>query len=394
MRLPGGFLASGVMAGVRKKRKADLALLAAPNGAHGAAVFTKNRFQAAPVVLSRRGLKQSGGRVKAVVVNSGCANAATGAAGLAAARRVRRRAAELIGCPPDEVFVASTGVIGVVLPDAKIRGGLPEAVRRLSTSGLAAAAKAILTTDVGPKVAEASFRLGGRRGRVVGLAKGAGMIHPDMATMLAFVMTDAAATPEFLRRALREAVAGTFNAISVDGDTSTNDTVLLMASAALRNVPLRGGAAAAGFVRALKEVCRDLAWMIVRDGEGATRVMEITVTGARSPREAKLAANAVATSPLVKTALSSGDPNWGRILGAVGRSGARFSERNVTLKVGPLTLVSKGTIAPYREKDAARLFSRERVPVTVDLGAGSASATKLAANLGHPYVSLNADYRS
>ena len=393
MKLPGGFLASGVRAGLRKKRP-DVALLLAEKGANAAAVFTKNRFRAAPVVLSCRGLKRSGGRVKAVVVNSGCANAATGAAGLAAARRVRNRAAELIGCPPEEVFLASTGVIGVVLPDAKIRAALPDAVRRVSKGGLPAVSHAILTTDVGPKVAEASFRAGGRRGRVVGVAKGAGMIHPDMATMLGFVMTDAAASPAFLGRALREAVDTSFNAISVDGDTSTNDTVLLMASGALRNAPLDGEHGGADFARALRDVCRDLAWMIVRDGEGATRVMEITVTGARSPREAKLAANAVATSPLVKTALSSGDPNWGRILGAVGRSGARFSERNVTLKVGPLTLVSKGTIAPYREKDAARLFSRERVPVTVDLGAGSASATKLAANLGHPYVSLNADYRS
>ena len=393
MRLPDGFLASGVRAGLRKKRP-DVALLLAEKGADAAAVFTKNRFRAAPVVLARRGLKKSGGRVTAVVVNAGCANAATGAAGLAAARRVRNRAAELIGCPPEEVFLASTGVIGVVLPDAKIRAALPDAVRRVSKAGLSAVSHAILTTDVGPKVAEASFRVGGRRGRVVGVAKGAGMIHPDMATMLGFVMTDAAASPAFLGRALREAVDTSFNAISVDGDTSTNDTVLLMASGALRNAPLDGEHGGADFARALRDVCRDLAWMIVRDGEGATRVMEITVTGARSPREAKLAANAVATSPLVKTALSSGDPNWGRILGAVGRSGARFSERNVTLKVGPLTLVSKGTIAPYREVDAARLFSRERVLVTVDLGAGSASATKLAANLGHPYVSLNADYRS
>ena len=397
MKLPRGFLASGVRAGIRKKRP-DVALLLAENGADAAAVFTKNRFQAAPVVLARRGLKKSGGRVKAVVVNSGCANAATGAAGLAAARRVRSRAAELIGCPPEEVFVASTGVIGVVLPDAKIRAALPDAVRRVSKSGISAASHAILTTDVGPKVAQASFRIGVRRGRVVGVAKGAGMIHPDMATMLGFVMTDAAATPPFLRRALREAVDASFNVISVDGDTSTNDTVLLMASGAIRNAVLDGDGDGDGdgvdFVRALTEVCRDLAWMIVRDGEGATRVMEVTITGARSAREAELAANAVATSPLVKTALHGGDPNWGRILAAVGRSGARFSERKVTLAVGPLTLVSRGTISAYREKDAARLFGKERVPVTVDLGAGHATATRLSCDLGPDYVSLNADYRS
>lgn len=395
MKLPKGFLASGVRSGIRKKRP-DVALILAEKGADAAALFTKNRFQAAPVILARRGLSKSGGRVKAVVVNSGCANAATGAAGLAAARRVRSRAAELVGCPPEEIFVASTGVIGVVLPDGKVRAALPDALRRLSTFGLSAAAHAILTTDVGPKVAKAFFRADGRRGRIVGVAKGAGMIHPDMATMLAFVMTDAAATPAFLKRVLKSAADSSFNAISVDGDTSTNDTVLVLASGALANAPLDGdgGGEGAGFARALTDVCRRLAWMMVRDGEGATRVMEITITGARSVREAALAAHAVATSPLVKTALHGGDPNWGRILAAVGRSGARFSERKVTLTVGRLTLVSKGTIAAYREADAARLFSKERVPVTVDLGAGNASATKFSCDLGHDYVSVNADYRS
>jgi glutamate N-acetyltransferase/amino-acid N-acetyltransferase len=332
--------------------------------------------------------------VRAVVINSGCANAATGADGLAAARRVRARAAAIVGCPAEEVFVASTGVIGVVLPDAKVRAALPDACRRLSVSGISAASHAILTTDVGPKVAQASFRGGGRRGRIVGIAKGAGMIHPDMATMLAFVMTDAAATPTFLSRSLKEAADASFHAISVDGDTSTNDTVLVMASGALGNPPLDGANDGTPFVEALTEVCRQLAWMMVRDGEGATRVMEIRITGARSEREARLAAHAVATSPLVKTALHGGDPNWGRILAAVGRSGARFSVRRVTLRVGDLTLVRSGTIAPYREKDAARLFSKELVPVRVDLGAGTAVATKLSCDLGHDYVSVNADYRS
>ncbi len=395
MKLPKGFLASGVRAGLRKTRR-DVALILAEKGANAAAVFTKNRFQAAPVVLSRSGLARSGGRVKAVVVNSGCANAATGAVGLAAARRVRARAADLVGCPAEEVFVASTGVIGAVLPDAKIRAALPDALRRLSASGLSAAAQAILTTDVGPKVSQARFRAGHRRGRIVGFAKGAGMIHPDMATMLAFVMTDAAATPAFLKRSLVHAADSSFNGISVDGDTSTNDTVLLMASGSLGNPPLDAEEEIGGadFGRALTEVCRQLAWMMVRDGEGATRVMEIRITGARTAREAALAAHAVATSPLVKTALHGGDPNWGRILAAVGRSGARFSARNVSLAVGRLTLVSRGTIAAFNEKDAARLFSKELVPVSVDLGAGSATATKLSCDLGHDYVSLNADYRS
>ncbi len=390
MRLPRGFLASGVRAGIRKKRQ-DLGLIVVDGGANAAAVFTKNKFQAAPVVLSKSALKKSGGRVKAVVANAGCANAVTGRAGLDAAKRVRGRAAELLHCSPDEIFVASTGVIGVVLPDKKIREALPDAVNRLSTGGIDAFSHAILTTDVGPKVAQASFTIGGKRGRIVGVAKGAGMIHPNMATMLSFIATDAALTPAVIHRELKAAVDLSFNAISVDGDTSTNDCVLLMASGDLGNDeqgPLDD------FRRALTQVCRELSWMIVRDGEGATRVMELEVTGARSERDAKLAAHAIATSPLVKTALNGGDPNWGRILAAVGRSGARFSIHKVSLTAGNIALVRKGEPVDYREKDAARVFARERVPLRVDLGGGNARAVILASDLGHDYVSLNTDYRS
>jgi glutamate N-acetyltransferase/amino-acid N-acetyltransferase len=413
LKLPKGFLASGVRAGIRKKRP-DLGLIVAPDGAAAAAVFTRNRFQAAPVTLSKAALKKSGGRVKGVVVNAGCANAVTGREGLDAAKRVRARAAELLRCSSDEIFLASTGVIGVVLPDKKVRESLPDAVTRLSPGGIDALSHAILTTDVGPKLAQATFTLGGRRGRVVGVAKGAGMIHPNMATMLGFVMTDAALDAGTLQWALKEAVEQSFNAVSVDGDTSTNDCVLLMASGKLGN-PSPGasprsappspagrestseasrGEGLADFQRALNAVCRDLAWMIVRDGEGATRVMELEVRGARSERDARLAAHAVATSPLVKTALHGGDPNWGRILAALGRSGARFSVKRVSLAAGPVTLVVNGEPAAYREKDAARVFGRERVPITLDLGGGSARAVVLSCDLGHDYVSLNADYRS
>ena len=390
MKLPKGFLASGVRAGIRKKRP-DLGLIVAENGATAAAVFTRNKFQAAPVTLSKSALKKSGGRVKAVVVNAGCANAVTGREGLEAAKRVRTRAAELLRCDENEIFLASTGVIGVVLPDKKVTESLPDSITRLSAGGIDALSHAILTTDVGPKVAQATFTLGGKRGRLVGVAKGAGMIHPNMATMLAFVMTDANLSPATLQRALRASVDQSFNAISVDGDTSTNDCVLLLASGKLGN---ESRADLADFQRALDSVCRELAWMIVRDGEGAIRVMEIEVAGARSERDAKLAAHAVATSPLVKTALHGGDPNWGRILAAVGRSGARFSIKRVSLTAGAITLVRNGQPAPYREKDAARVFSRERVPLKVDLGGGSARAVVLSSDLGHDYVSLNADYRS
>ena len=390
MRLPKGFLASGIRAGIRKKRP-DLGLIVAPKGANAAAVFTQNRFLAAPVVLSKASLKKSGGRVRGVVVNAGCANAITGQKGLDAAKRVRERAAELLRCPVDEIFSASTGVIGVVLPDKKVREALPDAIARLSSGGIDALSHAILTTDIGPKVAQASFAIGGKRARIVGVAKGAGMIHPNMATMLAFVMTDAAIAPKALQRALKEAVDQSFNAISVDGDTSTNDTVLLLSSGAIAN---GDDSDLAGFQKALNQICRDLAWMIVRDGEGATRVMEIEVRGARSSRDAELAAHAIATSPLVKTALHGGDPNWGRILGAVGRSGARFSTRRVSLRAGSVTLVANGEPAEYREKDAARVFSRERVPIIVDLGSGNAGAVRLSSDFGPDYVAINADYRS
>ena len=392
MKAPRGFLLSGVRAGIRRKRP-DLALVVAEDGASAAAVFTKNRFQAAPVVLSRRALLKSRGRVKAVVVNAGCANAITGREGLDAARRVRARAAELVHCREEEVFLASTGVIGVLLPEAKIRLALPEAVARLSPSGLDAASHAILTTDIAPKTARATFRHGGRRGSIVGFAKGAGMIHPNMATMLGFLMTDAAASPALLRAALREAVDASFNAISVDGDTSTNDTVLLLASGKMGG-PALDDESAGDFRRALREVCLSLARMIVRDGEGATRLLHLEVRGARNEKDARLAAYAAATSTLVKTALAGGDPNWGRILAAVGRSGARFSAGRISLEVGGLTLVRDGRPVDYREKDAARIFSREGVPVVVDLGAGRASASLITCDLGHDYVSLNADYRS
>ncbi|MFZ2490213.1 MAG: bifunctional glutamate N-acetyltransferase/amino-acid acetyltransferase ArgJ, partial [Thermoanaerobaculia bacterium] len=315
MKLPKGFLASGIRAGIRKKRP-DLGLIICEGGANAAAVFTQNKFQAAPVVLSRASLKKSGGRVRAVVVNAGCANAITGREGLEAAKRVRSRVAELLDCAENDVFQASTGVIGVVLPDKLIRHALPGSVARLSAGGGEALSHAILTTDVGPKVAQATFTIDGRRARIFGVAKGAGMIHPNMATMLAFVMTDAEVAPAKLQTSLKQAVDQSFNAISVDGDTSTNDTVLVMASGKVGNA---ANADLTDFQRALDAVCRELAWLIVRDGEGATRVMEIEVTGAKSEKDAKLAAHAVATSPLVKTALHGGDPNWGRVAMAIGK---------------------------------------------------------------------------
>ena len=393
MNLPRGFFASGIRSGIRRKRP-DLALIIAEGGANAAAIFTKNRIVAAPVTISRNALRKTGGRIRAVVINAGCANAVTGAAGLAAARRVQARAAELLDCDRNEVFLASTGVIGELLPDQLVRTALPDAIARLSVRGVEAVSHAILTTDLGPKVAMATFPWQGGRARIVGIAKGAGMIHPNMATMLAFLMTDVPASPAFLRAALVEASAESFNAISVDGDTSTNDTALLMASGAAGGPLVEESREREGFVQVLREVCRKLAWMIVRDGEGATRVMEIEVSGARTKQDARRAAHAVATSPLVKTALHGGDPNWGRMLAALGRSGARFSPSRVTLKVGAVTLVHNGEPNGYREAEAARVFARELVPVHLSIGSGPGRAVIMSSDLGHDYVSLNTDYRS
>lgn len=393
VKLPRGFAASGVEAGLKPGRP-DVALIAAKDGANAAALFTKNLFLAAPCVLSKESLRKARGRVKGVVVNAGCANAVTGEAGMAAAVRVQETAAGLLGCKAEEVQVASTGVIGVVLPDGKVRAALPGAAASLSGDGLDPLSRAILTTDVGPKVASAGYVWQGRRGTVVGVAKGAGMIHPNMATMLAFVMTDAPASPAFLRKVLVEANEVSFNAISVDGDTSTNDTVLLMASGKLGGKAMASPDGTESFVKAVTKVCRELAWKIVRDGEGASRVMEIEVRGARSAKDAKLTAHAIATSPLVKTALAGGDANWGRILAAAGRSGARFDPEKSSLTVGGLRMVAKGMPLPYSEAKATELFRKERVPMVVSLGDGPGRATLLSCDLGHPYVTLNGDYRT
>jgi glutamate N-acetyltransferase/amino-acid N-acetyltransferase len=371
-----------------------LALFVAESGATCAAIFTTNRFRAAPVVLSESALRRNGGNVRAVLVNSGCANAITGRSGTQAAREVRRRAAQLLGCPETEILLASTGVIGTPLPKATIRSALPDAVARLSAHGVEAASHAILTTDVGPKVARAAFTWNGRRANLVGVAKGAGMIHPRMATMLGFLMTDAPASAAFLKQVLRESASKTFNAISVDGDTSTNDSVFLMASNRIEGPRMDSGSDTAGFRSAMDSVCRQLAWMIVRDGEGASRVLDVEVRGAKSERDARVAAHAIGTSPLVKTAIHGGDPNWGRFLAALGRSGVRFSARRLAMRFGDVTIVKNGSVASYRERDAVRVFAKERVPVVIDLGTGRAGASLLVSDLGHDYVSLNADYRT
>jgi glutamate N-acetyltransferase/amino-acid N-acetyltransferase len=389
-----GFRFAALEAGIKKRGGLDLGLLLADAPVTAAAVLTRNRVRAAPVQLTAERIRA--GRARAVLVNAGCANAATGRPGLAAARATTAALARVLGAPEEQVLPASTGVIGALLPAEKILPRVAELVAAARPEGLDAFSRAILTTDRGPKLAEAVARVGARTARVVGVAKGAGMIHPDMATTLAFVVTDAAIAAAPLRSALRAATDATFNALTVDGDTSTNDTLVCMASGRAGNAAIRGpGPAYRAFVAALTAVLEALGKQIVADGEGAEHLVTVEVVGARSAAEARAAARAVATSNLVKTALFGKDPNWGRILGAAGRSGARFDPERVALRIGGVPIVRRGVgLGPDAEARAHEVMRRPEYEITLDLGAGRAAARYLTCDLGHGYVSCNADYRS
>jgi glutamate N-acetyltransferase/amino-acid N-acetyltransferase len=387
-----GFRAAGISAGIKASGAPDLALLVSDPPAQAAAVFTTNRALAAPVVISRDHLQRSSGRASAIVVNSGCANACTGDDGMQAARDMAADTARLVGCPVEQVLVASTGVIGVALPMEKIRNGLPVAFRALSSDQGAAAARAIMTTDPFPKEAAAHISLGGNDVAIGGMAKGSGMIEPMMATMLGFVTTDAAVPPGLLERALREAVEDTFNAITVDGECSTNDCVMLLANGA-------SGATVdettyAVFLDGLRTVCRELALGIVRGGEGATKLVTVTVTGGATAADARKAAKAIANSPLVKTAIHGGDPNWGRLIAVAGRAGVEFELSRAAVVIGSIVLFKDGR--PYDEAApaAAVYLQGTDITVSVDLGAGHQSSTVWTCDLSAEYVRINADYRT
>ncbi len=390
--IPRGFRAAGLAAGI-KKEGADLALVAADAAGPAAAVYTTNRVQAAPVLVSREHL--STGRARAVVINSGCANAATGARGLADAREMTALVAGALGGFPQEVGVASTGVIGAHLPIEKLRLAIPKAVAALSREGGADAARAIMTTDTRPKEALVTLRLGGREVHVGAMAKGSGMIAPRLATLLAVLTTDAAITPEILQRALREAADVTLNRITVDGDTSTNDTAFLLASGA-SGAPLIAGPGAEydAFRAAVTEACSHLAEMLIRDGEGVTRVAEIRIEGAANAADADRIARTVAESPLVKTALYGGDANWGRILAAVGRAGVALDIGRVDILLGDVWVAEGGAVRPYDEALATEAFTRDTVQIRVRLNAGSAAASLWTCDLSHGYVDINGSYRS
>jgi glutamate N-acetyltransferase / amino-acid N-acetyltransferase len=388
---PQGFRAAAVAAGLKPDRP-DLALLVSDRAGSAAGVFTTNRAQAAPVLVSREHLQ--GGRARAVVVNAGCANAGTGEGGLADAREMAAVTARAVSCVATEVVVASTGVIGVRLPMDKVRAGIQKAAAAASRGGGASAARAILTTDTRPKEVHVQVPLSDGTVTIGGMAKGAGMIAPHMATLLAFFTTDADAEPALLGRVLRDAVGESLNRITVDGDTSTNDCAILLASGA-RGVSVRGeGADFVAFRNGLVDAARQLANMLVRDGEGATRIASITVEGARSAPEADRVARVVAESPLVKTALHGGDPNWGRILAAVGRSGVELDVNRVAIWIGDVCVAERGEARDYDEAVAAAAMREDPVRFRIRIGEGQAAGWMWTSDFSRQYVDINSHYRS
>jgi glutamate N-acetyltransferase / amino-acid N-acetyltransferase len=401
--LPKGFAWGAVKAGIKASGKLDLAAAVAAKGTNGVAMFTKNQVVAAPVTVGRRHLAATGGRVSAVLVNAGNANCATGQPGIDACVQTCAAAAESFGCIFDEVFPSSTGIIGVPFPGEKVIAALPELKAALGDTPAHAEmfARAIMTTDTKMKVARAAVDIEGVLGerlqvvRIWGAAKGAGMIHPQLgpphATMLVYLFTDVVAETEELGDLLGPAVERSFNSISIDGDTSTNDTVLLLASGA-SGVKLneRSGEA---FAEALKQVCGSLAYQIVEDGEGVGHVVTLHVTGTRTEAEAKQIAKAIAHSPLCKTAWSSGDPNWGRLLAAAGYSGVAFDPMLVNITIGGEPVFELGLRSPEFDKAAAHAAMLERdYTIRMDMGLGKAECRFLTCDLTEEYVRINADY--
>jgi glutamate N-acetyltransferase/amino-acid N-acetyltransferase len=389
-----GFRFAGVAAGIKKGGALDLALAAADAPVAAAGAFTRNAVRAAPVEISERHLRS--GLAQAVIVNSGCANACSGSDGMRDAEAMAGAAARALDADPRRVLVCSTGVIGLPLPMNRIRSAIPALHAALAEDGLTAFAEAIRTTDTFPKVAAAHGRIAGRLVSVAGSAKGAGMIAPRMATMLAFLFTDAAVNRRFLRAAWRGVVEETFNAITVDGDTSTNDTALLLASGRAGNPVLASTASrgAGAFLDLLRSVASDLAEQIVRDGEGATRVVEVLVDGARTPSEAAAIARRIAESPLVKTALYGADPNWGRIAAAVGNAVTDRVADSLNIAVGDVPLVRRGREIPHAAARARAVMLGKRYALRVSLGRGRARARMLTCDLTEGYIEINAHYRS
>jgi glutamate N-acetyltransferase/amino-acid N-acetyltransferase len=386
--LPRGFRAAGVHCGI-KARKPDLALVLSDTRASAAGMFTQIRTRAASVAINER--KLAAGYAQAVVVNSGNANASTGRQGVADAETMAAAAADALGISEELVLATSTGVIGRPLPVDRIVAGMPALVAALVSDGMPAA-EAMRTTDAFPKAASVTVELGGEPIAVSGIAKGAGMIHPDMATMIAILTTDAAVESEVLRRALRDAVNATFNCISVDGDTSTSDSVFLLANGAAGSEPITDGPRFDAFAEALTDVAGRLARLVVMDGEGTERLIEVVVRGARSDDEARVVGRTVMTSMLVKTAFHGAELNWGRITTAAGRSGADVDPDRLSIAIGEVEVVRDGVGVEEAYDEAQPLLEQAEVRVTIGLGLGSGTFTGWTNDLGVNYVKLNSGY--
>lgn len=387
-----GFKASGLAAGIKKKGEKDLGLMVSRVPATVAGVFTKNQVKAAPVILDRRRIKT--GVCQAIIVNSGNANCCTGEQGIRDAETMARVAGSELGISEDLVLVASTGVIGEPLPIEKINAAIPPLVNSLQSEGIPNLARAIMTTDTVPKMVSAQGVVDGKTFTVTGVAKGAGMIRPDMATMLCFVCTDVKISSEILKEILVNAVNRSFNRITIDGDTSTNDTVVVMANG-LSGAVIQSSAQKEIFQKISDEIFLDLAKQLVRDGEGVTKLVEIVVRNAVSDSDARKIADTVAHSPLVKTAFFGEDANWGRIAGAVGRAGVQLDPDKIDVYFDNVQMVKAGMgQGKTVEADATRVLKRPEFTVTIDLNSGSGSGSILTCDFSVDYVRINADYRS
>ncbi len=389
--IPQGFLFAAGTAGIKVSGRPDLAFALAPDGAAAAAMFTRNLVVAAPVTVGRDHLRRSQGNIHALIVNAGNANCATGKTGLRAAKTVCEEVAKRLSTKPVRVFPSSTGIIGVPLPVEKIVAAIPDVVNRVLNSSEAfdAFAGAIMTTDTRKKIAGEQFEYKGQRITLAGVAKGAGMIHPNMATMLVYLFTDVVATPRELQSCLKSAVDQSFNNISIDGDTSTNDTVLLLASGK-SNVKIKS--VRKEFEIALTRVCRSLAQQIVADGEGVKHVVTLKIEQARNESEARTIASSIANSPLVKTAWAGCDPNWGRMLAAIGYSGVKINPDRISIYLGDQKICAKGAASPFDKTRAHEYMKQPAYEIRISLGAGKTKLDFLSCDLTAEYVHINADY--
>ncbi|MCH8312625.1 MAG: bifunctional glutamate N-acetyltransferase/amino-acid acetyltransferase ArgJ [Nitrospinae bacterium] len=388
-----GFKAAGIACGLKKDGGKDLALILSTTPAVAAGVFTKNRVLAASVILSRRAVKKAG-PFRAIVVNSGNANACIGSQGMKDCKTLINRLAGELSIPEEEILIASTGVIGVPLPPDTLTNGVPELVKKCSAKGFNDAATAIMTTDLTPKTAVARFSLGESNIVIGGIAKGSGMIHPDMATMLGFVQTNARIDYPTLQKALKEANEASFNSITVDGETSTNDTFIVMANGQAGNKPIKQGSKEyAQFTAALTKLSKNLAFQIVKDGEGATKFVTVRVTGAKTKNHAKKIASSVATSSLVKTAIFGEDPNWGRIICAIGYAGVPIRPDRIVIRLNGATLYENDHPTKHASMESLRLkMQKPSILIAIDLRNGNEMAEMYTCDFSYDYVRINAEY--